>query len=366
MQPPRSPRQSQRQNQPTRKQLPYVRPRKLAREESVLSTIKNIFNDPMGWFSNGDSADSHDEQNDVGGKRRRVGEQPPPSGMDNADDDDNHRMKRVRRDSPPPQPQQGYNDPPSTLFLRPASSLPFPLHPISDNPKRRTVSPQASVSNNLYSLGAAPRAQTRPPNNVYNRLVAQDPPRRPQYPFHDPSHIPLPVSREGSVDHSSPGPTSPPSSQSTFSQSQQGRAFHIRHHDALLPTDQSYQSFGPEPKRKSQERTLPGERQTGFVKRPRLEDLQEQGTEPSKPATEGEQEVTLGSLAETKKGVCIIYSSFFSPLSFFSRFPILFVAVRSARASGCAGALVLYHLSTWTSRKLDASMWARWALQTDV
>lgn len=153
MQPPRSPRQRQRQNQPARKQVPYGRPQQLAREGSVISTFKNFVKDTMGWLGSGDSSERHNGQNDVNGKRRHVGDQPPPPGVDDANGDDNHRVKRVRRDSPPPMPQQGYNDPPAKLF-RSASSFPFPLHPISDNSKRRTLSPQASLSHDLYSLAS--------------------------------------------------------------------------------------------------------------------------------------------------------------------------------------------------------------------
>lgn len=309
MQPPRSPRQRQRQNQPARKQVPYGRPQQLAREGSVISTFKNFVKDTMGWLGSGDSSERRNGQNDVNGKRRHVGDQPPPPGVDDANGDDNHRVKRVRRDSPPS--QQGYNDPPAKLF-RSASSLPFPLHPISDNSKRRTLSPQASLSHDLYSR-SGPRGQPRQTKS-FSRMLSPDPPfHRPQNPFADPSYIPLPVSREAS--YTSPEPATPPSTQSTLprAQQQQNRAFHLRPNAALLPTDQN---FGPEPKRKSRERTEQlGEsaldHQPGFVKRPRIGEQHQQDTRPSKTTNEGAPEVTLGTLAEKKRGVSSVFLAFF-------------------------------------------------------
>ncbi|TFK25034.1 hypothetical protein FA15DRAFT_668907 [Coprinopsis marcescibilis] len=109
-------------------------PKKIARQSSLLGTIKNIVAAPLTWLASTDRDGSADST----GKRRRNLE--PVSEPDNADNGGDLSRKRMRLTSPPKSGLAAYLDPPTSAFL-------------NHRPKRRTPAPVArSSSASAYSL----------------------------------------------------------------------------------------------------------------------------------------------------------------------------------------------------------------------
>ncbi|KAA1474836.1 hypothetical protein DENSPDRAFT_883095 [Dentipellis sp. KUC8613] len=244
----------------------------------MFSTIKNIVTAPLAWFA------ANNDFEDTPGKRRRL---PHPSIDDHDDHDDvrehnsSFRAKRIRLNSPdrsinrPP----AYLDPPAHLLSQQPSTLPSTTsHPPAHN--RHTLSPSAFTH-------VRPRAPAR--------TMSMDPPhRRTLVP--EPTLVPLPLSRDVSMDLGSPTKTifQPP--------------FRMRSNLTPQPSAMSATAldFGPNPQRRPRDPSAPPPlaalmENPIFVKPPREEAQQQQQQFRRTSGDGGGSTITLGSLVQASK-----------------------------------------------------------------
>ncbi|KAI0273841.1 hypothetical protein BC834DRAFT_966304 [Gloeopeniophorella convolvens] len=259
----------------------------------MFSSLKSLVTTPFSWFSTQPTDDFESE--DTPGKRRRVHK---PSGPhendgDQVDTPSAYRVKRIRLDSPlrddrptnpaPAPPHAPYLDPPIPS-IRPSSRN--RLH--SNRPARPYAHSNLNVSvprpdtSRLSVQYVSTRAQAPP----VTRTMSMDPPtaRRPSVP--EPTHLPLPISRDVSMEFSPnppPHPANPP--------------FRLR---AALTPQPGAPLYGPNPQRRERNPSEPPPL-TALIENPIF--VKPPPQQEQRRVSDGSSPLTLGSLAAQKSGL---------------------------------------------------------------
>jgi nucleoporin NUP1 len=252
----------------------------------MFSSLKSLVTTPFSWFAN--AGNDTFESEDTPGKRKLV--HPYDSEGEQQDTPSTYRVKRIRLNSPervatlPVPPPAPYLDPP-TPSLRPSThprthaSKPARPYTHSSNsiPIPRTDTSRLSPFSNPPRIQAAPVART----------ISMDPPtaRRPSVP--PSSVLPLPISRDVSMEFSpnlSAEPPNPP----------------FRMRSALTPQPGA-PLYGPNPQRRERNPSEPPPltaliENPIFVKPPSVPQEQRR-------VSDGPSFLTLGSLVGAQKSV---------------------------------------------------------------
>ena len=257
-----------------------------SRAISMFSSLKSLVTTPFSWFAN--AGNDNFESEDTPGKRKlaHTPSRPYDSDGEHQDAPSSYRVKRIRLNSPervagPPVP---YLDPP-TPSIR-ASTLP---RSHASKPNRRYASSSNRITiplpdtSRLSSHSNLPRTQAGP----ISRTMSMDPPtaHRPSIPAS--SVVPLPISRDVSMEFSpnlSAEPPNPP--------------FRMR---AALTPQPGAPVYGPNPQRRERNPSEPPPltaliENPIFVKPPSVPQEQRR-------VSDGSSSLTLGSLVGAQKSV---------------------------------------------------------------
>ena len=265
----------------------------------MFSSLKSLVTTPLSWFVN--AADDSFETDDTPGKRKLIHN--PVNLYDDGEDKQDapsvHRVKRIRLNSPErldtlplPPALTPYLDPP-TPSLRPSA------HPRSHASK--PTRPYAPSNNNIpiprpdtsrlspLSFNPPPRAQAIPGA----RTMSMDPPTARRTSAQEPSYLPPPISRDVSME-SSPNTSAQPAANLPF-----------RMRSSLTPQP-GVPLYGPNPQRRERNPSEPPPltaliENPIFVKPPSV-------PQDNKRVNDGSSSLTLGSLVDTQKSVCIFRS----------------------------------------------------------
>lgn len=261
----------------------------------MFSSLKSLVTTPLSWFAN--ATNDSFETDDTPGKRKLV-----HSAANLYDDEGDkqdapsaYRVKRIRLDSPErvdtfPAAPTSYLDPP-TPSLRP------PAHPRSHAFK--PARPYAPSSNTIpiprpdtarlspISFIPPPRAQAVPGA----RTMSMDPPTARRTSAQEPTYLPPPISRDVSMENS-PNPSIQPANP----------AFRMR---SSLTPQPGAPLYGPNPQRRERNPSEPPPltaliENPIFVKPP-------SASQDNRRVNDGPS-LTLGSLVDTQKSVCILRS----------------------------------------------------------
>ena len=275
----------------------------------MFSSLKSLVTTPLSWFAN--ATNDSFETDDTPGKRKLV-----HSAANSYDDEGDrqdapsaYRVKRIRLDSPKrvdtlPTAPTSYLDPP-TPSLRPSahprSHASKPTRPYA--PSSNTIPiPRPDISRlSPISFIPPPRAQAVP----VTRTMSMDPPTARRTSVQEPTYLPPPISRDVSMENSPNPPTQPGNP-----------AFRMR---SSLTPQPGAPLYGPNPQRRERNPSEPPPltaliENPIFVKPP-------PASQENKRMNDGHSSVTLGSLVDTQKSVCIFrsYSLLSQPYRFISR-----------------------------------------------
>ena len=270
------------------------------RSISMFSSLKSLVTTPLSWLVN--ATNDPFETDDTPGKRKLI-----HSPADNLYDDEGdrqdapsaHRIKRIRLNSPEPERVDTLSTPSApTPYLDPPTPSLRPLaHSRSHAPK--PARPYAPLNNTIpisrprpdtsryspLSFNPPPRAQAVPGA----RTMSMDPPTARRTSAQEPSYLPPPISRDVSMENLSTQPANPP----------------FRMRSSLTPQP-GVPLYGPNPQRRERNPSEPPPltaliENPIFVKPPPL-------SQDNRRVNDGSSSLTLGSLADTQKSVCILFS----------------------------------------------------------
>jgi nucleoporin NUP1 len=262
----------------------------------MFSSLKSLVTTPLSWFAN--ATNDSFETDDTSGKRKLV-----HSAANLYDDEGDkedapsaYRVKRIRLDSPErvetlPTAPTSYLDPP-TPSLRPLAhprSHAFkPARPYA--PSNNTIPiPRPDTSRlSPISFNQPPRAQAVPGA----RTMSMDPPTARRTSVQEPTYLPPPISRDVSMENS-PNPSTQPANP----------AFRMR---SSLTPQPGAPLYGPNPQRRERNPSEPPPL-TALIERP-IFVKPPSALQDNRRVNDGPSSLTLGSLVDTQKSVCILPS----------------------------------------------------------
>ena len=259
----------------------------------MFSSLKSLVTTPLSWFVN--ATDDSFETDDTPGKRKLI-HNPANLYDDEGDKQDApsaHRVKRIRLNSP-----ERLDTALTPYLYPPTPSLRPSAHPRSHTSK--PARPYAPSNNNIpiprpdtsrlspLSFNPPPRAQAIPGA----RTMSMDPPTARRTSAQEPSYLPPPISRDVSME-SSPTTSTQPAN------------LPFRMRSSLTPQP-GVPLYGPNPQRRERNPSEPPPltaliENPIFVKPPSL-------PQDNKRVNDGSSSLTLGSLVDTQKSVCILSS----------------------------------------------------------
>jgi nucleoporin NUP1 len=260
----------------------------------MFSSLKSLVTTPLSWFAN--ATDDSFETDDTPGKRKLI-HNPANLYDDEGDKQDApsaYRVKRIRLNSPErvdtlPSAPTAYLDPP-TPSLRPSA------HPRSHAsksarpyaPSNNTICIPRPDTSRLSPLSFNPPSRTQAVPGA--RTMSMDPPTARRTTVQEPFYLPPPISRDVSMEFSpifSTQPANPP----------------FRMRSSLTPQP-GVPLYGPNPQRRERNPSEPPPltaliENPIFVKPPPV-------PQDNRRVNDGTSSLTLGTLVDTQKSVCIL------------------------------------------------------------
>jgi len=259
----------------------------------MFSSLKSLVTTPLSWFVN--ATDDSFETDDTPGKRKLT-HNPANLYDDEGDKQDApsaYRVKRIRLNSPervpaPPAPTP-YLDPPTPSLRQSAHPRSHASKPARHYaPSSNTIPiPRPDTSRlSPHSFNPTPRAQAVPGA----RTMSMDPPTACRTSVQEPSYLPPSISRDVSMEFSpntSTQPANPP----------------FRMRSSLTPQP-GVPLYGPNPQRRERNPSEPPPltaliENPIFVKPPPV-------PQDNRRVNDGSSSLTLGTLVDTQKSVCIL------------------------------------------------------------